>query len=234
MTFAGIICTTILLATAVMFENENRKFFRVRKTAHAINVTGKGSDTAWNGAKPLSDFIYPWEKDTPPPTSFKSLHDDHWVYFLFEVEDDNINIYVKSNEKKEAIRSDRVELFFMTDAAMTTYYCLEMDPLARVFDCRGTFYRKLETEWRWPDGEIEVKAYRGENEYSVEGKISKKSLRELGILKGDEMATGVFRADCIQLVDGDPDFRWISWVDPKSPQPDFHIPQAFGVLKLEN
>ena len=234
MIFPGLLYTTLLFAAASMIDYNTTKVYGVRKTSHAIQITGKGSDKQWNTATMLNDFIYPWEKDTPPATRFKSLHDDDWFYFLFEVEDKNINIYVVSNDKKEAVRSDRVELFFRQDEAMAPYYCLEMDPLARVFDCRGMYYRKLDTSWRWPAGEIEVKAFRGENEYVVEGKISKKSLRDLGILKGDVMEAGVFRADCIKLVDGDPDFRWISWIDPRSPQPDFHIPQAFGVLKLEN
>ena len=144
-----------------------------------------------------------------------------------------MNIYVKSNDKREAVRSDRVEIFFKVDDAMKVYYCLEIDPLARVFDCKGEHYRKLDTAWSWQEGQLQVKSHRHATGYSVELRISKKSLEQLGLLKDNTIHAGLFRADCYELNDNHAEFRWISWINPGSPTPDFHIPEAFGELKLE-
>jgi Carbohydrate family 9 binding domain-like len=222
-----------LFLNSFPLENVNKTYV-VKKINEPINITGNGDDKRWQQAMKLSDFIYPWETDTPPHTSLKSLHDETWIYFLFEAEDHNINIFVKSNNKREAVRSDRVEIFFKVDDAMKVYYCLEIDPLARVFDCKGEYYRKLDTEWSWPQGQLQVKSYQHDTGYSVELRISKNSLEHLGLLKDHTIHAGLFRADCYQLIDDDAKFRWISWINPGSSNPDFHIPEAFGELKLEN
>jgi hypothetical protein len=211
---------------------EHNKVYQVKKITEEITITGKGDNALWEKADVLTDFTYPWETEKPPRTSFKALHSNEWLYCLYEVEDASIKIYVDTNEKREAVRSDRTEIFFKKDDRMSPYYCLEIDPLARVFDCKGEHYRKLDTNWSWPAGQLLVKANLRKDGYTIEIAISKSSLKDLELLNDKTLLAGLFRADCVELKGKEADFRWISWVKPVSETPDFHIASAFGKLML--
>jgi hypothetical protein len=223
----------LFMTTGTFLHKENTKTYRVKRVPGELAVTGKGEDRAWKKAVELTDFICPWESEKPQFTSFKALHNKEWVYCLFNIQDDSIKIYVDKNDKREAVRSDRAEIFFRIDEKLSPYYCLEMDPMARVFDAKGEFYRKIDSQWTWPAGGLIVKADQRKDGYSVEIAIRKSSLIELGLLKNNRIEAGLFRADCTELNGKKATFRWISWVDPKTENPDFHTPSAFGALTLE-
>ena len=208
--------------------------YSVKKTAPGSIVTdGINDDKAWATANVLTHFIYPWETTTAPATSFAALWDGQWLYCLFAVEDDSINIYRIKNEKRETGASDRVEIFFKADDTMQPYYCLEMDAAGRVLDYSAAYYRKMHYEWGWPKEQLMIKASLTKDGYTLEAAISISSLKQLDLLKDNRLQAGLFRAECTGIVNGRANLKWISWIDPKSVQPDFHIPAAFGTLVLE-
>ncbi len=186
----------------------------------------------WSAAQKLTDFSYPWREETPAATAFQAVWDEHNFWFRFEVEDDNILVFRDQDLKEEVVYSDRVEIFFKKDDEMTPYFCLEMDPLSRVLDYDAHFYRKVNFGWKWPDNGLSVKGSKTDNGYIVEGRISLASLEKLEILKERKLLAGLFRGECVALNGKNADLRWISWVDPKTEQPDFHVPSAFGVIAL--
>lgn len=187
----------------------------------------------WASATVLTDFHFPWEPESGLPViSFKALHADHWLYLNFRVEDNNIKMFVDKNEKDEVINGDRVEIFFRIDENLLPYYCLEVDPVGRIYDYKVGHYRKFDTEWSWPAEALDVTASRDALGYSVFFAVSKQSLLELGLLKDNEMEVGLFRGKCVRAA-VEPEMRWISWVNPSSPEPDFHIPSSFGKLILK-
>ena len=199
-----------------------------------IIINGKGDNQLWENAIALTDFIYPWENETPPLTSFKALHSKDWLYCLYNVKDDNMNVYVKTNEKSEVVYSDRVEIFFRKDAQLSPYYGLELDPHGRVYDYQAEYHRKFTSTWSWPAGQLIVKANIVEGGYTVEIAISKKSLKSLGLLKGKIIEAGLYSGDCVEITEDNSKIKWISWVRPDSPTPNFHIPSSFGVLELKD
>lgn len=198
-----------------------------------LNLTGNGSDPQWQNVSVLSDFSYPWEDETPPLTTFQAVHDEHWIYLLYKVEDTTINIYVDKNEKSDIDASDRVEIFLRVDDKLTPYYGLEIDPKGRIMDYQASYHRKFDFNWSWPKDEIKVKTGTIKNGYTVEVAISKKSLVTLGLLKNNRLEAGIFRGDCTTLVGNEATIKWISWMKPASDTPDFHIPSAFGFLILK-
>lgn len=225
----------ILFMTAgILYPKENTKTYHVKRISKDITITGKGDAPQWAGASVLSDFSYPWEDgQQPSPTSFKALHNERWLYCLFEVQDNNINIYTDKHEKKEVISSDRAEIFFKIDDQLTPYYCLELDPSGRILDYIGEHYRKFDFQWSWPAGGLIVKTHLTTQGYTIELAISKQSLTSLGLLKNNTLQAGLYRADCISLKGEEATFKWISWIRPQSETPDFHIASSFGTLKLE-
>jgi Carbohydrate family 9 binding domain-like len=226
----------LLMATAILScTNEGSKTYTVKKlSGEKIVVTGKGESPSWKNAIELADFIYPWENETAPRTSFKALHNSDWLYLFYQAKDENVQVLVKSNEKLEVIYSDRVEIFLRRDSMMTPYYGLELDANGRIYDYEATLPRKFNDSWSWPAGQLIVKTNRTNDGYSVEVAIGKESLKQLGLIKGNKLEAGLFRGECIELIDGsESKIKWISWVRPASPTPDFHIPSAFGILLLE-
>lgn len=223
----------LIMATGILATNEPVKSYSVKSIGNKeINVNGMGDDPKWKTAIELTDFIYPWEKESPPFTSFKALHSKDWLYCLYKVKDDHINVFVKTNEKSEVVFSDRVEIFFRKDEKMSPYYGLELDPNGRVYDYEAEYHRKFNPEWTWPAGQLIVKASKEADGYTVEVAISKKSLKELQLLKGNILQAGVYRGDCVEITEDNSKIKWISWVRPDSPTPNFHIPSSFGILKL--
>ena len=201
--------------------------------AGAWTPDGSGRHPAWQQADSLTAFRLYWNEEEPPPTAFKALWTEGYLYFLFEVVDPQRHARIVDNHKLEVVASDRIELFFRIDDAMTPYYCLEIDYLGRILDYKADFYRKMDFEWSWPAGGIEVATAVADSGYSVEGRITLASLRSLGLLQGNQLRTGLFRADYTRAKSGDKtNVRWISWINPGTEKPDFHVPAAFGRLVL--
>ena len=208
--------------------------YRVKKAAAgSIVIDGKNEDKAWSNATVLTYFTYPWENSVAPATSFSALWDGQWLYLLYSVKDDSVNIFTINNQKKEVGASDRVEIFFKIDDSMSPYYCLELDASGRVLDYKANYYRQMQYEWQWPADQLLVKTARSKGGYTVEAAISIASLQQLGLLNNNRLQAGLFRAECTGVQSGRADLKWISWVDPKLAQPDFHTPAAFGILVLE-
>ena len=210
------------------------KLYKVRKSGAVAGPSIDLNSLSWREEDELTDFIYPWENGIPaPPLKFSAMYDEKWFYWLFDVEDENVKIYVDKNKKEEVVHGDRVEIFFSTDAELSSYYCLEVDPLGRVFDYHARYYRNFDPTWEWPSGELRVHARQSEHGYSVAGMLSIDSLKKLGLLKNDTLMCGLYRGKCIEVDLKKPNMKWISWADPATVTPDFHLPSSFGTFQLK-
>ena len=190
------------------------------------------SEKPWQQAEKLSAFAYPWQQDAPPPTLFRALWDDEWLYLRYDVTDDSVMVLVKTNGKLETGASDRVEIFMNINDSMQPYYCLEMDANGRVLDYKAEYYRVMHYNWQWPAHGLIVKTQRTGKGYIVQAALSIATLKALGLLNNTSLHAGLFRADCTGFINGRANLHWISWIKPASAQPDFHIPSAFGQLIL--
>ena len=211
------------------------KKYQVKKINQSIQITGKGTDKCWKKAKKLTDFSYPWRVDTPPPTQFKALYSDTHFYFLYWAADTEIIQKEKGSKEMDIAQLDRVELFFKGKTDKAPYYALELDALGGILDTEANFYKKIDLDWTWPAEHLVVKAQRDRKGYWVEGSISFASLRNLGLYNDDGiLRTGLYRAEYVTQADGVVRPQWISWIQPNSELPNFHIPSSFGILELIN
>lgn len=226
----------LCLLTVKSFTNTQpeMKSYSVKKIESDVSLTGKGEDPAWINAPALADFSYPWENNKPGGTTFKALHNGEWLYCLFQVEDEHIVLAENKDPKAAVASSSRAEIFFRIDDKLTPYYCLELDPAGRVLDYEATYYRKFDSAWSWPRGQMTLKTFTSRNGYSVEFAISMRSLKQLGLLKDHRLEAGLYRADAVREGNNIDNFKWVSWVTPDSKTPDFHIPSSFGLLLLED
>lgn len=197
------------------------------------SVTKRIALNSWNGLPLLEDFNYPWSKDHIPRTEFKTYHNNEFLFFQFKAFGPEPKIFVANNHKLEVRHSERVEIFFRTDEKMSPYYCLEIDPQGRVLDYKADYYRIFNRNWQWPD-DLALNALINKDHYLIAGRFKLDTLREMKILKDQSMEIGLYRGHCIDIKDDIGEIRWSTWVDPQTPEPDFHVPNSFGRMILED
>jgi len=190
-----------------------------------------GSPENWENAEKLSNFCYPWETDIAVPTVFYALHDDSTMYCLFEVKDTTLVQSDTLREELDITKEDRVEIYFSKDRNMMEYYCLEVDPQGRILDYRASYYRLFDYSWDISGarscGTIIPGGYRIEFSIPLNGLPYFKSGQPLSIY------VGLFRADL--RVDQNKKLaeHWISWIDPNTGKPDFHVPKSLGIFQFK-
>ena len=210
--------------------------YKVKK-ATEVTLSGNVDDPQWNVANNLTDFKSPWDNKPVDPISFRALYDEEYLYFSFVVADNEVYTDLKDDSKESIAQSDRVELFLRSDYSLDPYYCLEIDTQPRVMDFLARPNRNFDLGWSWPAAGIEVKSAIDEQKFSVEGKLSLASLKTLNLLKQDKLGyyleVGVYRAKYTRETTGQNKATWITWVDPQTEYPEFHIKDSFGVFRFE-
>lgn len=106
----------------------------VRRAATRIVVDGKLDDVPWKGAQPV-EFQFPWDYQTgaKQKTTARMLWDDENLYVGYECEDADIVAHFL-NRDDPTYRDDAVEIFINPDPTQLTYYGLEMNARATLFD----------------------------------------------------------------------------------------------------
>lgn len=212
------------------------KMYEVLRLSGSIDVAidGHGKDPAWKSAPVLDDFSYPELPDPAPSTLFRSLWNDDYLYFLFNVSDTDIVLSEIGDSKDRVLGSDRAEIFIASGPELQPYYGFEMDPRGEVLDYRAHFHHRI--DWDWVCEGLQVRATRNNHGYVVEGSIPMSTLKQLECLHEDDegayLIAGLFRGEFSHGRDGQIIRNWITWVDPQVEPCDFHVPSAFGKLKL--
>ena len=195
-------------------------------------LAGKGKSPLWDKAEILCDFVSAWNDKKFCRIEFKSIWDKENIFFCFNVHDNSVHIETKDDSFESIRNSDRVELFFRTDATLNPYYCLEIDPTERIMDFRAYPNKNFDFNWNWPKEDLKVKSNIAEDNFSVEIAISIKSLKKLNLIKDHKIEVGIFRAKYNKQENTSFEPTWISWVNPNTITPNFHIPTSFGLLNL--
>jgi len=199
-----------------------------------IIISGDGNHSIWKNANSLTDFSSPWDNEPIKKIEFKAIHNSEKIFFQFKVDDSETYIHLSEDKNDSINNSDRVELFFRSDASLNPYYCLEIDTTGRIMDFKAKPNKEFDFDWNWPTQDIEVKSTRNKNNFIVEIAISIQSLNELNVLKNGLLETGVYRAKYNQQKDNSYLPTWISWVNPNAETPNFHRSTSFGLLELED
>ncbi len=167
----------------------------------------------------------PWD-GLEDDTLFRCFSDSDSFYFLYEVTDPTPTYAESFTGEATVENEDRVEIFFSPGQSMDDYYCAEIDPLGRVLDYSGHYYRNIDYSWNFRT--MRLVGQLTENGYIVAGKVSKAELRELGCDLEGGFWMGVFRADYRQ----DLSVNWYSAVSTDDISPDFHKPDVLFFTKI--
>jgi len=220
--------------------------------AAVIRVDGRPDEPAWEKADVERRFRFPWRHEEPPVTEFRAVCTDQHLAFMFRAHDDDIVVLDALRDEEDVIFEGRVEMVFAVDDRLARYGCIEIDSRGRVFDYAGAYYRRFDPSWRCVGTEIAAQPL--ERGYLVEGRIPLESLEKLGLPRlrpGVQVRCGLYRAEFSHGTSGrsakppDPLHTrgrsaegpatiqdWISWIDPGTSQPDFHVPSSLGLLEI--
>lgn len=194
-----------------------------------ILLDGKDAESDWSRAEKIA-FTNPWNRKVNPKTALSLLKDSKNLYFFFDVKDDEIVLDSAHSKERDNEKEDRVELFFSKDKEMKEYYCFEIDPKGRVLSYRGRYYRDLQFDWKPPKG-FSVIGKIVPGGYSVEGKIPLQFLNDF-VREDGTLYFGTYRAEFSKGKDGTLVMNWLTWIDPQTESPDFHMPSSLGKLKI--
>jgi hypothetical protein len=198
-----------------------------------LNISGNGDDKLWDNAIILTDFTSPWSTDKVSEITFKALWDREKLFFNFTVFDTEIHIEKQDDSNESIGNSDRVELFFRRDDSLNPYYCLEIDPSARIMDFIAQPNKNFNFNWNWPQNDLIVKSSINATSFTVEGSISIESLKSFNLIKNNIIETGLFRAKYTKTQNECFEPTWITWVNPNTETPNFHIASSFGSFVLK-
>ncbi|MEO6173940.1 MAG: carbohydrate-binding family 9-like protein [Flavobacterium circumlabens] len=197
-----------------------------------LQINGLADNPLWQQAELLTDFSSPWDNAEPEKIEFRALWDLKNIYFSYTVYDTNIHIDRKDDSVDSIGESDRVEIFFRTDENLNPYYCLEIDPTPRIMDFKASPAKKFDFDWNWPKNDIVIKSHIKEEYFVVEIAISIQSLKNFHLIKDNSIEAGIYRAKYIKAANNLFEPIWISWVNPNTETPNFHIASSFGTLTL--
>lgn len=230
----NLILLMMLLIISCACHKDDKKYVVKYVPKADIKMDGILDEAEWQKANLINDFIFPWENTKLPKTEFLAFHDADNFYFSFVTEDDEIVAESVINNEEDLIDEDRVEIYLSLDDELKKYYCLEIDAAGHVLSYSASFHRQLDFSWNFPS--LRTGAVINDNGYVVEAKIPLSSLDSLGFHPGDANGTiraAIFRAQFNRLSDGKIENHWLSWIDPKIENPDFHVPASFGNFIFE-
>lgn len=167
----------------------------------------------------------PWDS-LEDDTAFRCFADSSNFYFYYEVRDSTITLVPNYVGESDVEVEDRVEIFFSPVASMDEYYVAEIDPLGRVLDYKGLFYRYLDYGWDFLS--MSLVGVLTKSGYVVAGKIDLVELEALGLNLRDGFYMGVFRADYRP----DMSVNWYSAISTEDKSPDFHKPDMLFKAKI--
>ncbi|HUT91172.1 MAG TPA: exo-alpha-sialidase [Thermoguttaceae bacterium] len=229
------------------------KTYRIRYLAKAaIGVDGRLDEPDWSKAAVERGFTFPWKEEAAPPTEFRALCDAENFYFGFKVDDADLFTLDEHRDELDGVFEDRAEMYFARDDGMKDYFAVEVDSSGRTLDYRGSYYRQIDFAWNWEG--VETSGSKTPTGYVVEGRIPLASFEAMGFPRlrpRVKIRGGLYRAEFRhdrsgrkveqretihnqgRQLDGPPPVEaWMSWIDPKTAEPDFHVPASLGWLEV--
>ena len=205
----------------------NKLFFLSCALAFCLSACRQTSNSCFEiGSVACIDGLYaPWDS-LEDDTAFRCFADSSNFYFYYEVRDSTITLVPNYVGESDVEVEDRVEIFFSPVSSMDEYYVAEIDPLGRVLDYKGLYYRHL--DYGWDFSSMSLIGVLTQSGYVVAGKIGLGELEALGLNLGDGFYMGVFRADYRP----DMSVNWYSAISTDDKSPDFHKPDMLFKAKI--
>jgi uncharacterized protein (DUF362 family) len=210
-----------------------------RPVVHAANlagetivVDGRRLEDAWARATPVT-----WDTDyagnpSGITTHARFLHAPSSLFALFELEGaalDDTDLTRNPNEPRPKLyEEDCVELFFTPDPKRPHHYFeTELGPFAHFFDVEVD--RDAHTSnTKWSSG-VTVRATHDKAAHRavIEADLHASEFLPPFVVPGARLPLGLYR------IEGKSPRHYLAFSPPRTPRPDFHVPEAFGTLIVD-
>ena len=195
--------------------------------SRSIEVDGK-IDPVWEAARAVTWNTDYAGKSTGIETRARFIWSPSALYALFELS--GAGLFTDRSrpitvEREALYKEDCVEIFLTPDpAAPKRYYEIELGPFGHFFD--------LDVDLGKPDTAWSSGATIGTSQDAAANKaVIEVALRAPEIVKlshaGARLPLGLYR------VEGKGERKYLAWSPPRTAKPNFHVPEAFGVLALD-
>lgn len=231
-------CLVVLCAGSFCFA---QKTYDIRRAASPIIIDGKLDEPAWQQARSVGDFDFPWfTSGTKEQTIAKLLWDDRNLYVSWNAADQHISASITQRHGPVS-KDDCVEIFISPNPQkVRNYYTFEINAI-------GTMLNRARTDWwtgppTWePEGVQYKTSFHGltkkdespqDSYWVVEAAIPLKNFAADAAHTpphdGDEWRLN------LQRLGGITNAQASTW----SPLPEgvksFHTPEAFGTVRFLN
>jgi uncharacterized protein (DUF362 family) len=200
------------------------------KHASAGPVIDGQLDAIWASAPPVS-----WQTDyagtaTGTSTSARFLWTHGALFVLFELSGAGLNVDTSrsvATERESLYQEDCVELFLAPDAARGEhYYEVELGPFGHFFDLEVDRASKV-TRASW-SSQLQIKTSTDAARHSalIEARLSAPELTS-ALVAGARLPLALYR------MEGKAPRQYLAWRPPRTPKPNFHVPEGFGALAVD-
>lgn len=187
-------------------------------------------DASWSSVAPAT-----WQTDyagasTGVSTSARWAWTSGALYALFELSGAGLNVDTTRPtqvEREKLFQEDCVELFLAPDSKRPEhYYEVELGPLGHFFDLEIDRAAKA-SHSEWSSG-LEVKTTTDAEHHGaiIEARISSPDLTS-ALSPGARLPLALYR------MEGKSPRLYLAWRPPRTPKPNFHVPEGFGVLLVD-
>ncbi|WP_437724976.1 DUF362 domain-containing protein [Sorangium sp. So ce861] len=195
-----------------------------------VALDGKADDPAWSRAAAVQwDTDYAGER-TGFPTRARFLWSEAGLHALFELSNAGLNTDRSKpvdEERKGLYREDCIELFLAPNPrAPRRYFEVEIGPFGHFFDIAIDRDARLE-DTAWSSGAT-IATSRSAKERTA---VIEALLAAPGIVNA--LAPSARLPMNLYRMEGKEPRRYLAWSPPRTSKPNFHVPEAFGVLVLD-
>jgi uncharacterized protein (DUF362 family) len=208
-----------------------------RPTVHAaaigdatVTLDGRGDEAVWRRATPVT-----WDTDyagrsTGIKTHARFLYGPGGLYVLWELE--GAGLFTDRTRPTDMPRpklyeEDCVEVFFTPDPARRAHYFeTEIGPFGHFLDVEIDRDRHT-SNTSWSSGaRIATSQDAAAHRAVIEAELTAPEIRA-ALVAGAKLPFALYR------MEGKSPRRYLAFSPPRTPHPDFHVPDAFGVLVLD-
>jgi len=204
------------------------------KLAAAPTIDGE-IDATWKGATPVT-FTTDWSgaEVAGVRTSVRFGWTKNALYMLWELEGaalgnvDETKPHPLEEERAKLYDEDCVEMMLAPNPEeRTKYYEVEVGPLGHFLDIAVERGAKKRHDVAWSSRpKIATKVDREKKKVTIEVEMKAPEL-VAGLTPGNTLPMALYR------IEGkSPARKYIAWSPTRTPKPDFHVPDAFGSLRI--
>jgi hypothetical protein len=199
--------------------------------ADVVTIDGRGDDPAWSRASPVV-----WDTDyagspTGISTRVRLLWSNAALHALFELSGAGLHTDTTQPvgvERQGLYKEDCVELFLTPDPAHAKhYYEVELGPFGHFFDI-DVDREKGKQNTAWSSGPtIATTRDPKARTATIEVKLAAPEIAA-ALSPGARLPLGLYRIEGAAGAQ-----KFLAWSPPRTNKPNFHVPEAFGVLVLD-